>query len=264
MAEMIPATPQANTNEPQGIPQESPAVNTGSPMQESAGAEEAQESPAAESQEDQSNASDLSQLDPQKRKKIEGYITVLMNELHGKETRDDVIEILKSSKDPYITIPQAALAVNDAAANKIAKSGGRIDLNTQFVASQYLVSDLMEIGNSFGIFKTDQKDYPELLQDSLQMYIERGLKNGSIDPIELQVTAEKFMSKNQKIGGHYFAQQAGLPYAPQATQIMQQVEQKTTRDVRGQVASEQAKAAKAQNDQQVRQALVNQQMQGGA
>ena len=198
----------------------------------------------------------MANLDPKLKEKAESYISVLMNELHAPETREDVLEMLKSSSDPSMTIPQAAMAINDAAAMKIKKSGGRVDIPTMFLGSQYLVGDLMEIGNTFGIFETTKEDFPDLYQDSLQMFIQRGLKDGTIDPIELQLTGEKIMSENQKIGGHYLAEKNGIPYQPTQQQVLQQNEQSTTRKVRAEELDKQSKQAKMQNDQQVRQALL--------
>lgn len=205
------------------------------------------------------NAQAPPEKDPKKAAgKVDHYVTVLMNELHGPETRDEVLDILKSSDDPYITIPQAALAVNDMAAMKVQQAGGRLDLNTQFQASQYLVSDLMEIGNAFGLFKVDQKDFGDLLEDSLQGYIERGLEDGSIDPIELQLTAEGFMTQNQKVGGHYLAQEHGMPYEPQQQQVIAQVERSTARRVKSEESARQAQMAKQQQDE-----MIRMQQQGG-
>lgn len=201
-------------------------------------------------------------IDPKQKEKAENYISILMNELHSPDTRDDVLEILKSSKDPFVTVPQAALAINDAAAGKITKNGGKVDVATMFIGSQYLVNDLMEIGNAFGIFKTTEKDFGDLYQDSLQMYIQRGLKDGSIDPIELQLAGEQMMDQNQKVGGHYLAEQKGVPYKPSQQQILQQHENATRRKVQAEELDKQSKQAKMQNDQQVKQALLMQ-SQGG-
>ena len=198
----------------------------------------------------------MKDIDPKLKEKAESYISVLMNELHAPETREDVLDMLKSSSDPFMTIPQAAMAINDAAAMKIQKSGGRVDISTMFLGSQYLVGDLMEIGNTFGIFETTKEDFPDLYQDSLQMFIQRGLKDGTIDPIELQLTGEKIMSDNQKIGGHYLAEQQGIPYQPTQQMVLQQNERATTRKVRAEELDKQSKTAKQQNDQQVRQALL--------
>jgi len=85
--------------------------------------------------------------DPKAKSKAENYVNILMNELHSPQTRDDVLDILRSSKDPFITIPQAALVINDAAKVKIERSGGKVDMQTMFMGSPYLVGDLMELGN---------------------------------------------------------------------------------------------------------------------
>lgn len=234
------AQPQEGAPMPQGPPQTAP---------------EAPQSPPGPPEQ---NVAEGASLDPKTQQKVESYVSVLMNELHSPDTRDDVLEILKSSKDPYMTVPQAAMTINDQAQSKITKQGGRVDTNTMFLASQYLVSDLMEIGNTFGVFKVGQEDFKELYQDSLQMYIQRGLKDKSIDPIELQTTAEKFMTDNEKIGGHYLAEKQGLPFEPQTTQMMAQVEQKTTAKVQAQEADRRSQEAKQQMDQQARSALLAQ------
>jgi hypothetical protein len=196
------------------------------------------------------------ELDAKSKAKAENYVSILMNELHSPQTRDDVLEILKSSKDPFITIPQAALVINDAAKVKIERSGGKVDMQTMFLGSPYLVGDLMELGNAAGIFQVTKEDFPDLYQDSLQMYIQRGLKDGSIDPIELQLAGEKVMSQNQRVGGQYLAQEQGMPHAPTQAQILQQKERSTKQKVMTQVEDQRSKEVKAQNDQQVRQALL--------
>ena len=162
--------------------------------------------------------------------RLDSYVVALMNELHGSETRDDVLDILKNGKDPYIGIPEAAMAVNDAAVAKFEQNGVDVDLNTQFNASAYLVHDLMEIGSKFGFFEVTQDDFAPLLEDSLQTYIERGLKDGTIDPIELQLTAEGFTSENQRIAGLYYGQENGVPPALQQQQIIHQLQQNAARE----------------------------------
>lgn len=245
------AEPMTALQQPTSQP---PAPMTGPAMQQASVDASQQMNPEEQGQ--------AQQLDPKLQQKAENYISVLMNELHSPDTRDDVLEILKSAQDPFITVPQAAMAVNDAAAKKIERSGGKIDIQTMFLGSQYLVGDLMEIGNSFGVFQVTKDDFKDLYQDSLQLFIQRGLKDGSIDPIELQLTGEAMMTENQKIGGHYLAQQTGIPHAPQQTQVLQQFENRTKQKVLAEEADKRSKEAKMQNDIQVRQALMAQ-AQGG-
>lgn len=258
MATAQDALNQIEVPNAQPTAQEPTQTSSAQPQQTASGTPQAPQKP----QEVQGSAQQDNEADPKLKQKVDSYVSILMNELHGPETRDDVVDILKSSKDPFMTVPQAALTINDMAKLKIEQAGGRVDINTQFLASQYLVSDLMEIGNSFGVFKTSEKDFPDLYQDSLQMYIERGLKDGSIDPIELQLEGEKFMTQNQKIGGHYLAQEEGMPYEPQQTQMLTQFERSTRAKVRAEELDKQSKVKKQENDQQIKQALLMQ-AQGG-
>lgn len=198
--------------------------------------------------------------DQKKQDKVDSYVVALMNELHGSETRDDVLEILKNGKDPYIGIPEAAMAVNDAAVAKFEQNGVKVDLNTQFNASQFLINDLMEIGSKFGFFEVTQDDFAPLLEDSLQTYVERGLKDGTIDPVELQLTAEKFTSENQRIAGLYHGQENGVPPAPQQQQIIYQMQQNAAREA---TAEEKKKQAVAAGQLQQQQLMAQAQQQGG-
>ena len=200
-------------------------------------------------------------VDQKVQDRIDSYVVVLMNELHGSETRDDVLDILKNGKDPYIGIPEAAMAVNDAAVAKFEQNGVNVDLNTQFNASVYLVNDLMELGSKFGFFEVTQDDFAPLLEDSLQTYIERGLKDGTIDPIELQLTAERFTTENQRIAGLYYGQENGVPPAPQQQQIIHQIQQNAAREA---IEKERKKQAISAGQQQQQQLMAQaQQQQGG-
>ena len=219
-----------------------------------------QEEPIASPTPPAGNPTEEPQRTPEDKKvqdRIDSYVVALMNELHGSETRDDVLDILKNGKDPYIGIPEAAMAVNDAAVAKFEQNGVEVDLNTQFNASAYLVNDLMEIGSKFGFFEVTQDDFAPLLEDSLQTYIERGLKDGTIDPIELQLTAESFTSENQRIAGLYYGQENGVPPAPQQQQIIHQLQQNAARE-----ATEKERKKQAGQLQQ-QQLMAQAQQQGG-
>ena len=223
-----------------------------------------QEEPIASPTLPAGNPTEEPQTTPEDQKvqdRIDSYVVALMNELHGSETRDDVLDILKNGKDPYIGIPEAAMAVNDAAVAKFEQNGVEVDLNTQFNASAYLVNDLMEIGSKFGFFEVTQDDFAPLLEDSLQTYIERGLKDGTIDPIELQLTAESFTSENQRIAGLYYGQENGVPPAPQQQQIIHQLQQNAAREATAKEKKKQAVAAGQLQQQQ--QLMAQAQQQGG-
>ena len=236
---------EAPSTAPQKGPMASPAPPTENPT------EEPQRTPKDQP---------VNPEDQKKQDKVDSYVVALMNELHGSETRDDVLDILKNGKDPYIGIPEAAMAVNDAAVAKFEQNGVKVDLNTQFNASQFLINDLMEIGSKFGFFEVTQDDFAPLLEDSLQTYVERGLKDGTIDPVELQLTAEKFTTENQRIAGLYHGQENGVPPAPQQQQIIYQIQQNAAREA---TAEEKRKQAVAAGQLQQQQLMAQAQQQGG-
>ena len=139
------------------------------------------------------------------------YVTGLMKLLHSKDTSPHVDEMLKSGP-PDKTIPQIAMQVNDQMEAAIGK---KPELETTLVGGAYLVSDLVAIGNAGGFFHIDPKtQMGPILKDTMQMYIQRGLKDGSIDPVELQSKVEPMMNEEQKQTGTTAAGLTGISMQP--------------------------------------------------
>jgi hypothetical protein len=86
----------------------------------------------------------------------------------------------------------------------------------------YLVSDLIEVGNAGGYFKVDQEEQVrDITQATFQNYIERGLKDGSIDPIELQSSVEPLLNEQQKTMGSQFGGEHKVPERPNEETAME-------------------------------------------
>lgn len=180
-------------------------------------------------------------------KKAKGYETVLKTLLHGEKTRDEVINMLKPGGDPLFSVPQAAMAVNDMAMHTMQQGGQKPDTAVQMVASQYLVDDLLELGvasQSFQIEGDPEGIKAAVIEDTYQMYIERGLDDKSIDPIQLQLEAEKVMSEEQTVGGLMMGQ-GQVPRQPNQQAVIEQYAQgKADRKVKSMEASQAKKQAK--------------------
>lgn len=141
----------------------------------------------------------------------QAYISGLMKLLHSKETAPSVEEMLQSGP-PEKTIPAVALQVNAQMEEAVEK---KPSLETALTAGVYLVSDLVEIGNTAGFFQIESEEQVRpILQDVMQQYIERGLKDGSIDPVELQEKVEPLMTEDQRATGMQAAEMTGIPKAP--------------------------------------------------
>lgn len=159
--------------------------------------------------------------EPKMSQQDQAYIGGLMKMLHSKKTAPVIDEMLQSG-DPAQTIPEIALMVNQQMETEISKKSAPPSLETLLQAGVYLVSDLIEIGNAGGFFDIrDEQQVQPILQNTLQTYIERGLKNGTVDPIELQAKVEPLMSEESRNIAMQAAQKGGLPEAPDETTRME-------------------------------------------
>jgi len=154
-------------------------------------------------------------LDPQTEKEIKTYVMGLSKILHGPKTQPQVMNMLKSGDNPEKLVPQVALMINDQMEQAIQTKGKKPSLEVLIAASQFLVGDLIEMGNAAGIFQIETAEQVEpILKGTIQSYIERGLSDGSIDPVELQQKVEPMMSDEHRALGLEAAQKSGLPSAP--------------------------------------------------
>jgi hypothetical protein len=144
----------------------------------------------------------------------QAYIDALVKLMHSKQTAPKVEDMLESGP-PERSIPETALMINNMMEQEARKGGKPPTLEVLFQAGIVVVSDLIEIGNAKGIFNIQEEgDVALLLQNTMQKYVEKGLAEGTIDPIELQQKAEAMMTPEDREAGREMAQSAGLPVEP--------------------------------------------------
>lgn len=161
------------------------------------------------------------QIPPKVRQEMEAYITGLSKLMHGKESSGQIFEMLKGG-EPQKTIPATALAVNSMMEGALKQRGSPPSLDVVLAGGQFIISDLIEIGNASGIFNiTTEEQIGPILQDTMQQYIEKGLDEGTIDPVELQQKAEPLMNQNDFDQGMQLAGQADIPMEPNQNTAMQ-------------------------------------------
>ena len=116
----------------------------------------------------------------------------------------------------------AALKINEQASALMEQKGLRMTDDIKLACSIFLVSDLAEVGNAGAEWEdpVDEEEIKLIYQDTLQDYIHQGLKNGTIDPVELQQSTEPLLSKQQQQLGSQAAERSGVPLAPTQQQMM--------------------------------------------
>lgn len=161
------------------------------------------------------------QSEGQLDKKSQAYITGLSRMLHNSKTSKNILEMLKSG-EPQDTISTTALTVNSQMEKRVTQAGKKPDLDVLLNAAVFLVGDLIEIGNAAGIFQIqDEQEIGQILQNTLQTYIEDGLKNGTVDPVELQHAVEPLMDEDHRAMGMEAANMSGIPQEANESTAMQ-------------------------------------------
>jgi len=184
--------------------------------------------------------------DPKLQKEIEGYLTGLSKLLHGAQTSAEVVKMLETGP-PEETIPEAALAVNSQMEDAVREAGRSPSLEVLLNAGLFLVNDLAEIGAAAGLFQLQEEDFSPIITDTLQKYIEKGLKDGTVDPVELQKKVEPLMNDEHKALGMAGAKGTGIPMEANQNTAMQAYGDKMQR--RGMMKGEKAGAAPPQAPQ---------------
>lgn len=188
------------------------------------------------------------------------YTNVLKTLIHSPETRNDVVKTLKSNPDPFMTVPLLSNQINDMAKQQMKEGGVEVGHDVQLASSEFLIGDLLMLGEASGAFEMPSKeDMVEIFQDSMEMYIQKGLKNGSIDPIQLQLDAEKLLNDVEKDGGLMLADKTGVPRELSQAQITEQFGQQKKREALAEVADRDSKQ-KAMAMEQSQQGALQQQV----
>lgn len=175
-----------------------------------------------------------------KIKQVEDITAMFMQLIHGEETRDSVMKTLKSNPDPGKAIPLTANMLMTRVETQTKKRRQKLPDDAKIAAAQYMVPDLAMLGNAAEVWDTQvsEEQLPQLLEDTMQIYIRQGIKRKSLDPVKLMRDAEKLMSPEQKAAGLKFGGE-GMPTQPTpAMAVGQKVEEA--------VGKEQAKTDQAQ------------------
>lgn len=192
------------------------------------------------------------QEQPEMSAKDEAYVGGLMKLLHSRQTSGNIVGMLKSAP-PEKSIPQAALTIFQQYDKQVSsKSGSQTPLETKLIGGVYLVGDLIEIGNASAAFERQltQEDFQPLLQETMQPYIHQGLKDGSIDPVELQAALEPLMDDQQLAQGMQAAEATGTPLVAGQAAAMEtyasQRERRAVNKASNQAAGKNAQQARGQ------------------
>lgn len=191
-------------------------------------------------------------VDPKVKKKIQAYTGIISNFLHGNQTKRQVEAMLQSAP-PETSIPQTALTVNAQVEGALRERGEEPALDVRLAGGVHLVSSLIEIGNAGGFWPeiSLEDGLATYLEPTMKEYIHNGIKNGTVDPVELQQSVEPLMNEEEKSLGMKGAEAAGVPKEPGQQAAMEKYANTKVREI------------KKKQDMQSRMGTAQAQPQGG-
>lgn len=131
------------------------------------------------------------------KKDFEATRAMTMDMMHNEGTSQQIVQMLGAG-DPQMTIPKTAATVNGQVMQAYQQRGKPLSLENQLANSIIIGAELVEIGNAAGIFEVTEREAPAVLEKSSKAVIQQGLKNGTIDPVELQELTNDGMPERMK------------------------------------------------------------------
>lgn len=154
------------------------------------------------------------QLDPKLKHEIEGFQSILGNTMYDNKMRPKIQKMLKDGGPPEKSIPATAKAIADTAIPMFEEKAGKVKNPVLVNGAVFLVQELALIGNTSGYFNVTEDMMQGILQTTIQTHIEEGLRNKTIDVMELQAGTEELMTEEDRALGLEAASVEGVP--PQA------------------------------------------------
>ncbi len=184
-------------------------------------------------------------------RKIESYASALISVVYNKKTGASIVEMLKGAP-PEKSIPQVVLQVNGMVEDSARRGDGENpSLGVLLNSNMLLIKELLDVGEAGGFFQLEGEQVKQVLQSTMQRYIENGLKNKTIDPVELQREVEPLMDETQSAEGMAAGQATGVPQQAGVEAAMETHATSAVERERGMVATGAAgKANQAQGQQQ--------------
>lgn len=158
-------------------------------------------------------------ISPKKLQQVETVTAMMMKLIHSKESSQAAIGMLKADPDPAKAIPIAANRLLGVVEKKFKQRRSTIPNDVKVASIQYAVADLALLGNKAKLWDREvtKEELGPILKDTMQQYIQRGIKSGDINPVELQREVEPLMSDEQKAVANKYGQEAGIAPKPTAT-----------------------------------------------
>lgn len=163
---------------------------------------------------------DNAEISPAQQMQIDAYSDNATMVIFSGESQDAILQSLQTGKNPMDAVAKTANIINKRLQESLQKEGEQMTEITLCLGAAHMVSELVVLADAAGLFKMTVEQRAEAYRQTLMQYFAAGLKDGSIDPVELQKTIEPLMSQEQRQAGQDFADKSGMMKTPPANSGM--------------------------------------------
>lgn len=130
-----------------------------------------------------------------------------------------VLQQLQAGKTPMESIASTANLIHKQLEASLSETGEKMTEITLCLGAAHLVSELIVLADAAKLYTLNNEERLQAYQLAVKKYFEDGLKNGTIDIVELQKTMEPLLNEKQRQFGMQEVQRQGLPKTPPPSQM---------------------------------------------
>jgi len=147
--------------------------------------------------------------------------------MYEPKTKGSVQKMLQSGP-PEMTIPAVTNQLMGRFEDIMRPKNGEMSLDMKLGVGVMAFTEVSTLASAMGMIpkKLTDDQTSGLLKDTMQQYIQRGLKEKTIDPIELQLAVEPLLTPEEQMMARQSGQAMGVPGKPTGQQNMQGILEK--------------------------------------
>ncbi len=162
--------------------------------------------------EDVANGVKEKKLSPQEEEQRNMINAAITDMIYNEQTKESIQKML-SGGEISMTLPKTTNAIFGQFEKMASKQGGKMPLSIKLSGGVHTFTELLELGAAMGIVDPNmsEEEMQPLLKETIQQYIQLGLKDKSIDPIELQTAVEPYLSDEETEIGLNMGSESSVP-----------------------------------------------------
>jgi len=163
---------------------------------------------------------DAAEISPAQQMQIDAYSDNATLVIFSEESQDAILQSLQTGQNPMDAVAKTANIINKRLQSSLEKEGEKMTEIALVFGAAHLVSELVVLAEAAKLFTLTPQQRLEAFRQTIMQYFAAGLKDGSIDPVELQKTIEPLMNQEQRQAGQEFADKSGIMKTPPANSGM--------------------------------------------